>query len=414
MIGFLEVLVSVAVTGAGAAALAMFASRGARRMWLERALASAAIDLRLERPELGAEPILQGEVDGFDVLIMPMALKNNASVTATRGTLFIQVDARPWLPEDMILLDHSGRAPLPERVPTGDPEFDALYSVTGPPERVAAILSEPVRRQLVGTHDLEANAGFLLLSRPFGLLSDKRRAGAWARALVNLALRIRKDQGSTPARLLDNATHDPVPDVRAKNLDALWTAHPESPEALTAAYRWLKPWDDRRRAIEALHSGERARLISAVCTLGLPPAVRMRCLAALITLFPDAARSALSHSAPKLVRDLSGELRARLLHWLRRFDIRNCQRELIAMLDGGEADAREQAIRTLAVVGGPAAAAALRRLRGSLRFKAQAAATQIDGRLPRGGLSLPRDGFAGRLEVSERAEPGPPHPSSGM
>jgi HEAT repeat protein len=104
----------------------------------------------------------------------------------------------------------------------GDPAFDSIYCVAGPPALLLALLDGPCRAQLV-TVRLRGGAtlqqGQLSYRVPCGDQADAVWHGIEQATLLARALRIKESE--IPDRLARNARGKDLPQVRVRNLEAL-------------------------------------------------------------------------------------------------------------------------------------------------------------------------------------------------
>lgn len=212
--------------------LALF---GLRRRRLRRAweYAAARLGLTLDREAKPLPGRVCGEKDGCRVVLDTRRPGLNLQVVTTR----VAVEAGDLLPWVQIRAERLGtmaeKIVAGEDLQTGDPEFDARAYVRGDEASTLAVLDCATRTQLLR---LLAERGAALSDRritftcPWEMLNGVELEAAVQDALA-VASRLRLAGRSLPALLAQNATSDPLPAVRFRNLRLLLARHAASPEA---------------------------------------------------------------------------------------------------------------------------------------------------------------------------------------
>jgi HEAT repeat protein len=384
-----------------------------------------------------AEGALEGRIDGFRVRLEPL---QGASATLT---IDLGRDSRESVAGDIRIRPVTMRQSLAGQgdVTTGDEAFDNAVDVWGRRDEVLAVLDAPTR-QLIDQ----------ALADDFQIAEGRLRRRVYAehlvelvREAVDLAGRLSLAPEAIPGRLAQNARHDPLAEVRLRNLEALLEDYRDRRETQTTLRALLNDPSQQVRLQAALASGKDghaalAALISDseydepvvlktldVLTAGLPKKdqwpvldaalahdsawVRQRALAQVARLGGPKAAMRLA----RCLADAHADIAAEAARALAKLGNSSCEGPLIEALGSEDLNVRQAAAEALGYVGTVAAVAPLQEAMGGagmavvapdLRRAARHAIERIQGRLPgakAGQLSLARSGGAAG-EVSLVAE----------
>jgi hypothetical protein len=320
---------------------------------------------------------------------------------------------------------------------TDDPNFDAAFRVLGPPPIVHAILTDPVRLELVKLQHLadvevmaEKGELRLLVEGPSASREDTLKELAIRALELAPGLAVPDD---LPGRLAQNALGSQKAGVRLRQLLTLSREYPDNPIARNAFRAATKDRDleVRLRAGIALGGEGRDVLLSLALNPHADDSCASRAVDALgAALTPqDAARlcgrgpllarsavAALAHaqkpeSVPVLGRvlmTLGGDLAAQAAQALADLNLPDAERPLIEALAAPDDRARLAAAEALAQVGTVVAVASLEdaghRWGGELQKVARRAVAEIQGRLvgaEPGQVSLAGESEAGGLSLAD-------------
>jgi hypothetical protein len=170
---------------------------------------------------------LYGEVDGFTVTIRPKG---------KHGHIEMRVDGLGKIPTLLSLGAENvfTRTVAGEDIQTGHPTFDYEARIHGNPVEALALLDHVTRRhvirEIVEGGARVGNGRISLVQRKF------EDVPGMVRQLVSLAQRLSIAPSAVPERLALNATTDPLPTVRLRNLEQLRSSF-FSDEATRNAHR---------------------------------------------------------------------------------------------------------------------------------------------------------------------------------
>lgn len=172
-----------------------------------------------------------------------------------------------------------------EPEPTGDPVFDHLFGIFGPPIAWVPTLDSETRARLIGLAGdwLRLDRGIeVLFRRP----PSPAEVAALTTGLARLATCLTRPFDG-PTELARLATTDPAPGVRARCLGLLFAEFPRSSELLAAASACLFDADPAVRLAAAQALDDAAVLQALATDRTVPPELRS---AALLHLVPRSAR----------------------------------------------------------------------------------------------------------------------------
>jgi len=325
---------------------------------------------------------------------------------------------------------------------SGDAQFDAVVELPGMDAYVCAALSFTAREQL---HSLlerggQVHKGRVEFERRVPVPHDRTWLVPLLKSLSRLGKALRVTPDSLHRRLADNATHDPIPGVRLKNLHFLIHPSTRTPEALVAstaravlsdvsapvrllAARQLPA--EGRPVLSALLSdarlgtGLRVQALQALDERGVPETGLLSTL--LATAPPELATAALSVIVARRLEGLSAAVvecaksehvlvRASAARALASLPIAGAEGVLLRLLSDPSADVQHASAESLSAIGSVAAVEPLLSWtegmgRAQLRQAARAAIANIQSRLGNveaGRLSLADErSLAGALALTE-------------
>lgn len=241
----------------GSALLARFAGRRKReeRLSLFQTLAQRT-GLVYSPPDIfGNGAGLFGRLDGLSV-----------TVEAAREIGKLVVDVHGGVPEELLVACRSTEdeqyVPPEDRIDTGDPEIGGPAIVAGDEAVVLACLGHSVRAalaSLLADDGIRIEHGHLIRRFP---PAEAAKVEILLAGAVSLAKRI--EEARPPDGLATNVANDPLPDVRARNLEVLLVRFPDDPATAHAVNAALKDPDERiRLAAELWSDASRAAVFSS-------------------------------------------------------------------------------------------------------------------------------------------------------
>ena len=254
--------VSLAITGMLVAEVGLYALMvPSYRLWrafvLRGPFRRAARRLALSHQPRGMlrEGVLRGQRDGFEVQVAATTLGASLSAEDMMGRTRFEVDARGCIPRTLRIgpraRDESGW------VEVRDPEFDGRMCAHGPTEEVLARLSAPVRLRLISlSPELRIRDGVLVYETS-QLLRNDRAIEHLLGDMTSLVQLLSLEASALPERLLENALHDPLAQVRYRNLEVLLQLYPGTHAAERAIDVYLSSSDPEGGLLAALHAGSR-------------------------------------------------------------------------------------------------------------------------------------------------------------
>jgi hypothetical protein len=348
---------------------------------------------------------LEQEVDFFQRTLTGTYLGADVSIRGERNGRLLEIVVRtpPNAPRNLFLYprDHA----FESAVPTGDAAFDWKVNVSGGRVRVAAILDDATREEVVAIifdhRAVFSNGAFIFDARSVATITGGPLAGEIdGRTLARFLLRVidlgktLADRAHCPASelLLANVVNDSRADVRRHNLALLVDRFPETREAKDASRSVLEHHDASLRLlgathlsrgdppdsgpIEALYRDDRVGLSVREAAFSrllevVPRDRRVALLEAELRDVGPLTRRALKDcmrfgeppSSPALGRLLTsagGALLVDVIRLIREQDRTEHEPLLIRLLDAGELDVKLAAVDGLARVGTAHAAEALR------------------------------------------------------
>ena len=178
-----------------------------------------------------------------------------------------------------------------EDVEVDDQPFDRKVLLEGPEAQSVALMSHRARHltQMLVEHGGRVSEGELYCETR-GVSSDAHYMAQIARLLTALGEELGQDGTTILERLGKNATHDPHPGVRARNLSLLIGDHPKSPATQAAARSALEDSSAPVRLQAAIFLGRAgaASLDALVRGTELGTRGKVKALQALGARYPDA------------------------------------------------------------------------------------------------------------------------------
>ncbi|MBI3273012.1 MAG: HEAT repeat domain-containing protein [Planctomycetes bacterium] len=248
--------------------------------------AGAHLGLSFDGSWWGTPRRLSGTLDGLAVQVEVLEqYSGGASGKTTRFRV-----TGPDLPADLMVLPPGVAPEGAGRVRTGDEEFDAGVFAAGPELSTIAALDFQTRKDLATLVRLRGgglHSGVLLLPVA-GVPTEVASILETVRSSVAAVRRLSLERKGVRDRLAHNATRDPNPGARHRNLELLLAHYAESPvteAALRAAVQDLEP---RIRLLAGTHLGQAGwdALISLVAKEDLPDEVRSGALLHLVGELP--------------------------------------------------------------------------------------------------------------------------------
>lgn len=186
---------------------------------LQRPLALLATDLGMEPPEPGSV-MLAGPVQGVQVEI-----KADVGSHEVPAWVEVRVPLRRWLPANLSI---SAEGVVPSfDLKTGDPSFDKLTKLTGPPDVLLSLLGHEERASLVllvGLQRFKVATGGLVAQLP-RLETERSKVGETVRQLAQLARRLDARPSQVEKGLMMVIQQDPHELVRRHAAELLLGHH---------------------------------------------------------------------------------------------------------------------------------------------------------------------------------------------
>ncbi len=261
----LGMLCSLAVVGAVVSRLGLYAIvLPSYRVWRSIVLrgpfkrASKRLSLRYETRGLLLEGALSGVHEGHNVTVNSASRSFRWGPERLAGRTRFCLDARDVLPRSLRVRPRDRSCGADEDwVETRDPQFDGRLCACGDAASVLARLNSQARLRLISmSPELTIEDG-LVVYETSHLLREARAIEHLLFEMSSLVELLSISAEEEPRQLLNNALHDPLAQVRYRNLEVLLARHHGSELAQRAIEAYLKAPDPEGSLIAALHAGPR-------------------------------------------------------------------------------------------------------------------------------------------------------------
>ncbi|MBI3268182.1 MAG: HEAT repeat domain-containing protein [Planctomycetes bacterium] len=280
-------LAFMAVMAAFAIRASQAERKGVRRAW---EVAAAELGLQLVKRTSHMGFALTGRLHGFPVSVDMVLRGGKHKKTYTRFSITGTEIFEGLTFHEEGLLTKLGKVFTGEDVQVGSADFDRRALVSGLQAESLAVLDERTRPMLLQflKQGGKLEGGTLSLERPETI--KEPRALAWnVQAVVELARALSIKKQEVPDRLLRNATQDPEPGVRRRNLEALLTGFAGSVEARSACEAALREKNPAIRllAIQGLGEAGWTAAQELVEAADVPLELRAEALGHLVEVLPN-------------------------------------------------------------------------------------------------------------------------------